>query len=260
MSGLGAITRAAALRRAAYRVDYWMGLGSLAVMLSVQYHLWRAVHAGAGSLAGLGLPQLLTYVLLARVVASAVQVDVDANLGYRMRLGDLVHELCRPVDWQAALLAESLGQQGFTLLGTSLPAYLICRRVGLVLPPAPGATGWFLAGLVLSYLLMFGLAFLVGAAALRFRSVRGLIDLKLAVILFFSGGLVPLDLYPAWLGRIAAWLPFQGIYHLPVSLYLGRVANPADALALQAGWVLAVVTAGRLAWLGLRRHLVIQGG
>lgn len=260
MSGLGALTRAAALRRVAYRMDYWLGLVGLAVMLSVQYYLWRAVHAGGGDLAGFGLSGILTYVLLARVIASCVSVDVDERLGHRVRLGDLTHELCRPVDWQAALFAESLGQQGFGLVAASLPAYLVCRYLGLVAAPASGMGVWFLTGLALSYLLMFGLAFLVGAAALRYRSVRGLTDAKTAVILFFSGGLVPLDLYPAWLGRIAAWLPFQGIYHLPVSLYLGRIPAPVPALALQAAWVLLALAAGRLAWLGLRRHLVIQGG
>ncbi len=260
MSGAGAIARAAILRGAAYRMNYWIGLLGLAVMLSVQYFLWRAVHVGAGELAQFGLPQLLTYVLLARVIASAVAVDLDERLGQRVRLGDLTHELCRPVDWQIAVFAESVGQQGFQLLATALPAYLVCRFLGLVLPPTPGGMGWFLLGLILAYLLMFGLAFLVGAAALRFRSVRGLTDFKTAVILLFSGGLIPLDLYPAWLAKIAAWLPFQGIYHLPASLYLGRVTAPAAALMLHAGWALMVLAVGRLAWLGLRRHLVIQGG
>lgn len=260
MTALGALAWAAALRRAAYRVDCWLSLAGLAVMLAVQYHLWRAVHAGGGELAGYSLSAILTYVLLARVVAVAVSVDLDEKLGHRVRLGDITHELCRPVDWQAGLLAESVGQQGFGLLALALPAYLACRFLDLIEGPVPGMGGWFLVALALSYLLMFGLAFLVGAAALRSPSVRGLTDAKTALILFFSGGLVPLDLYPDWLGGIAAWLPFPGIYHLPVSLYLGRVAAPAPALALQAGWVLAVMVAGRLAWLGLRRHLAIQGG
>jgi ABC-type uncharacterized transport system permease subunit len=74
--------------------------------------------------------------------------------------------------------------------------------------------------------------------------------------------LVPFSFFPAWVQTLAAWLPFQGVSYVPVTIYLGQRtgADLASALLVQAAWALALFLLGR--WLFARavRAVTLQGG
>ncbi len=74
--------------------------------------------------------------------------------------------------------------------------------------------------------------------------------------------LIPLDLYPPFLRRLTAVLPFRGTAYVPLSIYDGRIpasAVPAS-IAVQSAWASGLIILGRLVWLRAIRNLTIQGG
>ena len=79
---------------------------------------------------------------------------------------------------------------------------------------------------------------------------------------FATGALIPLWFMPDALRAVIQLLPFQAIAWVPVSIYVGEPALGAvgPALALQAGWAVALVGVIRLVWSRALRHTVIQGG
>jgi ABC-type uncharacterized transport system permease subunit len=80
--------------------------------------------------------------------------------------------------------------------------------------------------------------------------------------LFFSGGLVPLWLFPEPLRTIAGLLPFQTQANTPVSIYIGRLTDVdvLRALLIQCTWIVLLAVLVRFVWSRAMRRVVIQGG
>ena len=83
-----------------------------------------------------------------------------------------------------------------------------------------------------------------------------------ALIIVFSGNLLPLALYPDWARTALLVQPFAGMLDIPLRLYVGELSGAAAAggLALQAGWTLTLIALGRWALSRVMRRLEVQGG
>ena len=70
------------------------------------------------------------------------------------------------------------------------------------------------------------------------------------LLLFLSGQIAPLELFPAPIRVLAAALPFRWMISFPVELLMGRL-TPSAALAglsIQAAWFGAVLLLLRVVW------------
>jgi ABC-2 type transport system permease protein len=77
-----------------------------------------------------------------------------------------------------------------------------------------------------------------------------------------SGYLIPLDLFPAAVQRIALVLPFRFLLSFPVELALGRLsrAHALELLLAQAGYISIALIATHFVWRrGLRRYAAYGG-
>jgi ABC-2 type transport system permease protein len=82
-----------------------------------------------------------------------------------------------------------------------------------------------------------------------------------AFIRFASGEAIPLWLFPPLLGAVAAALPFQAIFFMPLSIYIGvHGGGPGRALAAQALWTAGVLLFCQVVWWRCQRRIVVQGG
>ncbi|MFZ5828021.1 MAG: ABC transporter permease [Bacillota bacterium] len=258
-----AYARNAFLTALAHRVDLWGTMLSTLVMLLVQYALWRAIYAaGSGEIGGFTLSEMLTYVLLGRVVATFTSPEVTFWLQIRVRRGTIALDLARPIDMQLVLFAQGLGTNLFRLVAVGIPAFGLLWGLGLTPLPGPDRLLLFALSLVLGYLILFGLNFLLGLVILQTGSGNGLDDLEEMVIRLFSGRFLPVTLFPDWLRAVSRALPFEGIYYLPLAIYTGAIAPSEMALALgrQALWCAALLLAGRLLWARAVQRMVVQGG
>ena len=84
----------------------------------------------------------------------------------------------------------------------------------------------------------------------------------MAIESVLGGQLFPLDLLPAWLFRIAQFLPFYYQMYFPGAILTGRLEQPLvwQGLLIQLFWVLALLVLGEFLWRrGLRRHTAVGG-
>lgn len=254
--------RNAFLQQLAYRGNYWLRLtgGGLAVL--IQYYLWLAVYgAAAGPLNGYTLRDALTYAIVAAACEELLQMELRSD--QKVRDGSIALSLAKPADWELMVFAETAGWCVFRFAAVAVPTYLIALALGVVGPPASLLHGLsFLLSLALAFGLLFAFSYLTGLASFWTKAGWGFVDFQGILIAFFAGRFIPLALYPVWLQHIAAWLPFQGMYYLPLSIYLGKVEPGAlaGALAGQAAWLVALVWLSRRLWWGAVRRLTVQGG
>jgi ABC-2 type transport system permease protein len=257
-----------------YRLRYVAGILNYAIYMAVQYFLWAAVYASAGSsgasLAGFHFEDMVTYFAIGWIVRVSYYNNVDREIADRVSQGDIALDLLRPVSLLSRYYGEALGEGAFRVVFMGLPTALILFPVFSVSGPAlaPGAGAGalqlaaFAASAALAFHVFFLIHFLIGIVSVFFEKIRGLLWAKFVLLQFLSGQLAPFDLFPAWARGVLEALPFRGIVYGPVNIYLGRTRGAAMVweIGLQALWIAALYLAARWLWRACRRKLLVHGG
>ncbi|MEM3422072.1 MAG: ABC-2 family transporter protein [Candidatus Hadarchaeum sp.] len=255
--------RIAFLRGMIYRTSIYLSVINVGLLVLIQYYLWTTVFEKRSSVGNYSFQSLLTYVLIARVLSAFLQVNVDTEIGNRIRKGDIATDLIRPVDLQVSTFLESLGTSLTGLFLVTIPAFMILLGLGLVrLPHDLLAFISFSMSVTLAYALLFSVSYVFGLLAFWTKTGWGLSDVKDALLLFFSGSFLPVELYPTWLRTIAEILPFRSIIDTPMRLYMGGM-EPRVVLGLllqQLVWTIFLLGLGRLLWNAAMRRLEVYGG
>ena len=247
----------------AYRVQYLVNLLSGLVQALVLYYIWQAVYQGRVSLNGYTLADMVTYIFVSYAVKNLYSFYTETRISSSVRDGSVAMDLIRPMNYQLARFAESVGSVVVEGVLIGVLVALVGGALFGMRPPAGVVAGCaFGASVVLSMLVNFSLCYAVGLVSFWTTTVYGIVNSKRFIVDFLSGGLVPLAFFPGWLGSIARVLPFESIVHVPVSIYLGRISGAAivSALLRQAAWAVVLWVAGVLVWMQARKRITIHGG
>jgi len=231
----------------------------------LRWAVMLAVLAVTGaSVVGYDGPRLATFVWVGQGLIGVVQLWAPTELADRIRTGDIVIDLLRPVDpvWQQ--LAADLGRAGYALgirlLGPVAVGALVFE---LHAPERLLTYPLFACSLVLATIVSFGCRFLVNAAAYWLLDARGP-QIAWTLAGGFLGGLyVPLWFFPPALAiALIAATPFPSLIQLPLDILVerGPLAAQVGMLGVQAAWGIAILALCR--WVQARgeRKLVVQGG
>jgi ABC-2 type transport system permease protein len=258
------LVRAGFRRQSAYRLAMLAGLCTNVVFGFIRAAiLFAALDSAGGSIAGYDKGSVGAYVWLSQGLLGAIQLNGAAEVGDRVRTGDVAVDLTRPVDLQTWHLAEDLGRAAYTVLPRLVPSVVVgALTMGLTMP----ATAWPYvlgpASIVLGVTLSFYCRFAVNVLGFWLLDTRGLRTLYMVVSTFLAGLYVPVALFPDWLRTLAHATPFPSILQVPIDIVSGRL-TPADAvsaLAVQCFWVAGACLIGRLIMAAGRHKLVVQGG
>jgi len=247
----------------AYRSTYFISLlGSLIFVLSMLY-LWNAIYDGREELSGYTWEQMKAYLFITFLTNSLISWYSETKISKRIISGEVAMDLLKPLDFQKARAAETLGSsltEG-CMSAILIGAVLLCTQ-GIVIPATFYSGLLFVLSLFASLLIKFGVVYLSSLVCFWSSNGMGIAWMRAAVTNFFSGALVPLAFFPDWLEGIAHLLPFQGIVYIPASIYLGKTAG-VEALqhvGLQWIWVLVLWGLGKLIWNWSVRQVTIHGG
>jgi ABC-2 type transport system permease protein len=226
--------------------------------------LLAVVGATGGVAAGYDEPRLLTFVWVGQGLIGVVLLWAPTELADRIRTGDVITDLLRPVDLVWQHLAADLGRAAMAVLTRLVgPIAVGALAFSLYVPRRPATYVFFACSLLLATVVCFGCRFLVNAAAYWLLDARG----PQVAWTLLSGALGGLY-FPLWfLPRPAALLivlatPFPSVIQLPLDILVerGGPGEQAMMLAVQCGWVAGMLALCR--WVERRgeRKLVIQGG
>ncbi len=247
----------------AYRAATFIECLGILLRVYLMRVFWTAVYGGGGPVEGITLPMMITYATLSNIQGIVTSSWVQWEVQRKVRDGNIVIDLIRPYGFLRSLAASNLG--GALLWGAPQAGLVLAASLLFVdlQPPASLAAGLaYLASLSLAMVVNFCLLTLVGLVAFWTLELVGFNMIFEFVSLFLSGGLIPLWFLPLWAWRIAEWLPFQSLAHLPLSIYIGKIEGAAIWMALlkQAAWIVVLVVVVRLIWRAAERKLIVQGG
>jgi ABC-2 type transport system permease protein len=224
--------------------------------------LWQeSPHAG-----GYDKVDAVTYVWLGQALLMTVAMwggGSTGDLSERIRTGDVAIDLYRPTGLVGWYLAGDLGRAAYHLLARGLGPTLI----GIVffhirLPSSALDATAFAASLVLGVTVSFAIRFMVACSGFWMLDASGAVFLASAFALFFSGLLLPLVLFPGWLGTLARVLPWSAFVQVPNDIWLGKYDGWGllGALGFQALWVVVLLGLCQVVLGAATRKVVVQGG
>lgn len=232
----------------------------------IRVMVFQAFYASSNQVQPMTLEQTVTYTWLTQVTFRLLPWITDTEMLTLVRSGNIAYELCRPLSlyfsWYFRLIAFRL----VPALLTGVPIYIIVILLPgyfRALPPASPIAGMaWLVAMLLSLLLGCALTNLIVISALWTTAGDGMLRIFPAVVMLFSGTIVPLAFFPDWAQIALQILPFSGLVDIPFRLYLGVVplAQILPLLGLQLFWTAIFILVGvKLLDSGMRR-VALQGG
>lgn len=251
-------------RMSTYRAATFAGVFTNSVFGFLRAYVLLAVLEVRPGLAGYDARDVVTYTFLTQGLLATVFGFNESEIPTRIRSGDIVSDLYRPVDFQGYWLANDIGRAAFQVIFRGIPPVLVgALAFGIKLPGDLMTWVVFVASVGLAVVIGFGVRFLGALTGFWLLDTRGVQQIMVITAMFFAGLTVPLGFLPGDLADVARWLPFAGMSQLPVDIYLGEhraIADAAAVLARQAVWATLLIGLGRVVASRAFRKTVVQGG
>ncbi|WP_230687006.1 ABC transporter permease [Catellatospora vulcania] len=217
-----------------------------------------------GQAAGYDAPQLVTYVWAGQGLIGVVAMWGWTDLADRIRSGDVVTDLLRPVHPVLGYLLPDLGRAAYAMLTRFVvPVVVGALAFDMYLPQRAATYPMFAVSVLLAVLVCFAGRYLVNAAGYWLLDTRGVL-MGWAVCAGMLGGLYfPIRFLPDGLAT-AVYLgtPFPSLLQVPLDVLVERdpPTGQLALLGLQALWAGLLFTACVLVQRRAERRLVVQGG
>ncbi|MEU2039627.1 ABC transporter permease [Nocardia niwae] len=247
-----------------YKAAMFAGLFTNCVFGFVRAAVLAAAVDAAGDFGGYDRGSIGAYVWLSQGLLGALQFMGSLGpLDDRVKNGDIAIDFLRPVDIQSGYLADDLGRAACTFLPRGIPSVLVgTLTFGLAMPVTAGPYLLGVMSVLLAVVLSFLCRFLIVLIGFWVVETRGIRVLYYTCGTFLAGLFVPVHMFPAWLGALAAATPFPSILQSPIDVLSGRItgAEAFSVVGVQMFWVVVTAIAGRVLLAAGRRRLEVQGG
>ncbi|MFZ5862787.1 MAG: ABC transporter permease [Nitrospirota bacterium] len=237
-----------------YRAPTIIYIVGYTLTVSVLLYLWTAIYRDGGRIGSYALSELVTYYLLQFVINTVVISYVSWEIIDHIREGFFSHFLVKPIDYLTYWLTMNASGKLFETAVVAAVVGGLWMAVGPMvrLPERHTTYLAFAAALALGVLLAFALEFCIGLMAFWLVQVRVFKYMLQYAMFFFAGTLLPLDVFPDALGRVAAMLPFQYLVFVPIQIFLEKRPDLWLDLGTAAAWIAAIFVVAR--W-GLARGI-----
>ena len=257
-----AIARMAFFQQAFYRFELVFNALRAVVFVTVISAVWRAVYQARPALAGFSLDQLVFYTCTAAMLVLLYEVNVEREIGDRLRSGNLALQLLKPVNYFLYGFAEGSGMLAYTAAFSVLPTFVVLALLFDFPPIDPAGLAAAVAMVAVGFALFFSFCHLTALTTFFTVEVWGVEYMRVVLVRFLAGGIVPLALFPEALRQIVLWLPFPYMVYYPTLALTGALdgALVPRVLGAQLAWLATLLAANVLYWRVIVRRVTIHGG
>jgi ABC-2 type transport system permease protein len=257
------VARRGYARFATYRGATIAGVFTNTIFGFMRAYVLIALFTSRPHVGGYTVDDALTYTWLTQGALMVIYIWGWYEIAERIRSGDIIADLQRPIDFQFYWLSQDLGRALYHAIYRGIPPFILgALAFHLVFPDSPGTYALFLVSLFLAVCLSYSLRFIINVLAFWMMDYRGINGLAAVFWTVLSGFVIPLAVFPPVWRTVALLLPFAGMIQTPIDVYLQKTQGMTllGALGLQVFWTVVLLAFGR--WLLARgvRDLVVQGG
>lgn len=250
-----------------YRTAALAGLCTQIFFGLVFIMVYLAFYESGTSDGSMELSQLVTYIWLQQGFYALIYLYYkDKEVINMIKSGDVAYELCRPQNiyfkWYARIYASKLADVLLRFMPLLTFAFLIPSPIKLSLPYSYLSLTLFVIALIMSSFLVTAVITLYHVLTFYTLESDGVMGMFVTVSEVFSGAIVPLPFFPAFLKKVADILPFHYIADFPFRVYSGNIpSNECYTLLLQESiWIIVIITIGYLLTKNAIKKIIVQGG
>ena len=223
--------------------------------------VWSTVsNASGGIIGGFTTQDFAAYFILLMLVNHVTYTWIMYEFEYRIRTGAFSFALLKPIHPIHSDIADNIASKLITLPFMLLIAALMALAFHPILSPPFWSVALAIPALLLALLIRFLIEWTLAQAAFWTTRVSAINQTYFVLMLFLSGQLAPLALFPVSLQNIAAIFPFRWMISFPLELLLGRLtaSQALMGLAAQVAWIMVSVFLFRVIWrAGLRVYSAV---
>lgn len=248
-----------------YRASFFLNLTTPLILLAGQFLLWRSLYGAqaGGAIGSFAQADMFSYILLAFGINNLLTWSSENVLSREIRSGEVIARRIRPVPFLSQTMADMTGNlliQAVVNGAAVVLAFVLFAR--WLTPPAPGMLVAFVPSLLLAILLRMMLVHSFSLLCFFTTGHLGLTWTRQALTDFFSGALIPVALFPAWLQSVTYVLPFPLMLQIPIAIFLGQpLPMPLwQTYALQVVWIFVFFGLHVVLYGYIRKNTTLAGG
>ncbi len=233
-----------------YRMNFVLQiLGPAFFFYFIKYNLWRTVYEGhgGGSLSGYTFQGMMDYHAWILVSGMLYKGSSSNNLSEDIRMGRISTYLIYPFNFWEFHTSSFLAFELVQIFICSITLVFLVFFGLISTPSIPGlmlGLGFSFLGGLLWYLFQYA-AGLLAFWLEETWMIRVLFEL---IAQFMSGGVVPLEMYPAWLKSSLHLTPFPYLTYYPAKAFMLQIEDPLRALGIVAFWIVALFGLNQWLW------------
>jgi ABC-2 type transport system permease protein len=256
-----ALARMAFFRETFYRFEVLFNALKAVVFVLVIASVWRAVYATRQTVAGMTLDEVIVYTCVAITIALVYEVNLEREIGERLRDGNIALHLIKPINFFFLGFAQGWGTLAYTAIFSAAPTF-ITLLLFFDLHLAPMNPGVSLVTFVLGFSLFFAFCHLTALTTFFTIDTWGVEYLRQTIVRFLAGGFLPLAFFPDALHRVAMWSPFPYMIYAPARALTGQLPREMflETMAMQVAWCILLGLLNYLYWKLIVRQVAIHGG
>jgi len=249
-----------------YRWNYFLRALFGLIPLAGTVFLWRAVfRESGGGLHGYDYGSMIYYYLLTILVSNLVTPTEDEwQIAADIREGQINSFLTKPLSYLAYRFSIFLSGRLVYTAVTLPPIALIFLyfRHYIVLPEHLMTYLYALVSMLMAAFMQFFITYSIAMMAFWVLEISTIVFIVYSFEYFLGGQMFPIDIMPAGIQAALKWMPFYYELFCPVAIFLERLRgfDLAQALAIQAGWLLLTWAAARAMWRRGLGHYQAVGG
>lgn len=245
-----------------YRVDYVIGIISTLISIFVYIAIWKAIYLNKGDFNGITLSMVITNFILAQAISSTFSLD-DFIIANKVNNGTITTDLLKPINFNLYILSQNIGNIVFKIIMHFIPTLILSITfIGILPPYSIGSFVISLVSIILGFFVLYNISFIISILSFWFYNIWSLSTIKNVIISVLSGTIMPLWFMPQGLLNFIKLTPFDTIYFIPISIYLGKVSTRDIffCISKQVIWLLILSILAQILWKSGIKKLVLQGG
>ncbi|AEV85901.1 hypothetical protein ACWT_4882 [Actinoplanes sp. SE50] len=258
----GAYVRTAIAIRLQYRSTLFASIAVTLMWIVLVTRVWSAAYRGREVVAGLTLQATVVYLTLANLQAMIINSPITWIMANRVRTGEVVFDVGRPLGYPGQMLAMQAGQSVIQTAAMVIAAPVAGLLGGLSRPAGVTAGLLYPVALLLGWVMNALLTMVVGMTAFWTVDNLGIAVLYRFIAAFLAGASVPLTFLPGPLRAFAEALPFRFIVYEPAAIYIGHRGGTAAlrGFAVALAWIAVLGVLVAVVWRRAYRKVVVHGG
>lgn len=243
-----------------YRWNIFFSIVSVFLTTAALIFLWNYIYRGQEE-----MQQYMTvYMILSSLISYLYSNRCSECIADKVYKGTFAVDLLRPIHFLKLNFIEVTGEIAANLLIKGIPLacifFGICQSYVRRICPEnvlPGLLAIFLA--FLFYMMLYTS---IGLLSFWFYEIWPFNRLMNDTIRFFSGSVIPIALFPAWLSLPIRILPFRYLYSFPIELILkgNECSNIGENFIVLILWDMVMAAVMLLLYKRALFRCVVQGG